>query len=172
MKSKKAFTILELLVVISIIGILAAIVLPSIDKIRARSRDSKRIADISQMRLALEHYFNVYNKYPVDLNDTNLVQNGVLPSLPKDPKTNADYLYASYGPSSGCGATPKPNGYHLGAVFEQPNTETDSDADVTSLPAGKSVCASNAPGGVDFNGIDTAGCASDVAGYCYDFREQ
>ncbi len=47
--NKKAFTLIELLVVIGIIGILASIVTVSTSGVRAKARDTKRKAEISQI---------------------------------------------------------------------------------------------------------------------------
>ena len=54
----------ELLVVISIIGILATLLLLQLGVARQRARDAKRIVDISQTRTAAELYFDDAGQYP------------------------------------------------------------------------------------------------------------
>jgi len=62
--NKKAFTLIELLVVIAIIGLLATIVLVSLNTARSKARDVKRMADLKQIQLALEMYYNDKGSYP------------------------------------------------------------------------------------------------------------
>lgn len=61
---QKGFTFIELLVVITIIGILASIVMVATGGTRARARDVRRKVDLKQIRLALESYYNMNRKYP------------------------------------------------------------------------------------------------------------
>lgn len=63
-RSTRGFTLIELLVVIAIIGLLASTVLAALDSVRAKARDSRRIADMRQIQTALELYFNDNGVYP------------------------------------------------------------------------------------------------------------
>lgn len=64
MKNKNGFTLIELLVVISIISLLASIVLASLNSARVKARDARRIADLGQIRTALEFFFDTNGFYP------------------------------------------------------------------------------------------------------------
>lgn len=60
----KAFTLVELLVVIAIIGILSTLSVVSLNSARSKSRDVKRLSDARQIATALEMYFSDQAVYP------------------------------------------------------------------------------------------------------------
>ena len=62
--NKKGFTIIELLVVISIIGLLSTISVVVLNGARIKNRDTRRLADMKQLSTALELYFDIYGEYP------------------------------------------------------------------------------------------------------------
>ncbi len=73
--------------VIAIIGLLASVVLLSLNSARAKSRDAKRVSDVRQIASAMELYFNDSNSYP--LTTTALVPN-YIGSWPQYPTPLAD----------------------------------------------------------------------------------
>lgn len=91
LKTKKGFTIIELLVVITIIGIVSGIIVASINSAKAKGRDAKRIADISVIQLALERYYDdpANKKYPSSLSVFDLDS-----SVPKIDPSGNNYSYS------------------------------------------------------------------------------
>jgi prepilin-type N-terminal cleavage/methylation domain-containing protein len=65
-KNSKGFTIVELLIVIVVIGILAALVLNSFRGVQERARDTKRRTDINSQASQLEVYYTDNGGYPIE----------------------------------------------------------------------------------------------------------
>lgn len=70
------FTIVELLIVIVVIGILAAITIVAYNGIQQRGRDAQRQSDIKTITKALELYYLDNNKYPAGSCTSGCVING------------------------------------------------------------------------------------------------
>lgn len=79
------FTLLELMIVITIIIILAAVVLPQYQKTILSTREAVLREDLYKMRILLDQYAADKQKLPATLDD--LVTGGYLREIPKDPMT-------------------------------------------------------------------------------------
>ena len=138
-RNARGFTLIELLVVIAIIGILSSIVLASLNTARQKSRDARRIADVKQIQLALELFFDSNSTYP---SSTAQLVPTFISVLPKDPLNGSAYLYAGLGSGATC------TSYHVGATLEQAgHTALSNDADAAAGTA----CTNSA---ADFAGTD------------------
>jgi general secretion pathway protein G len=80
------FTLLELMIVISMILILMSIALPIYTQSVVRARESVLRQDLFELRSLISQYTLDKQKAPQGLDD--LVQAGYLKALPKDPMTN------------------------------------------------------------------------------------
>jgi prepilin-type N-terminal cleavage/methylation domain-containing protein len=173
------FTLIELLVVIAIIGVLASIVLASLNTARRKSRDARRISDLKQIQLALELYFdgNIGNdgaagpntglSYPssVNLYAANIVSPTYIPTVPLDSRGGQYFYFAFANPPTTYGACLAAGPclyYHLGADMEE-----DQVGGVGGNPAlaGDSDLVSGTVG--DFLG-NTPDCVAGANDGCYD----
>lgn len=92
-KRKNGFTLFELLVSISIIGILVAIASVSYTAAQKKARDARRQEDISLIQKAAEQYYSA-NSYVYPAN-SSVSWNGSLLTFPTDPRPDAatDFQY-------------------------------------------------------------------------------
>lgn len=163
-RNQRGFTLIELLVVIAIIGILSSVVLASLNSARTKARDARRVADIKQIQVALELYFDANSEYPDAL---AALASDYIAAVPTDPSSTAgsivNYPYDNYTNSSR-GACVTATGsclfYHLGAKLEQGAgtgallADRDLDAVVGTGPDGLSVTGNCALDGSATTGTD------------------
>lgn len=64
-QNKNGFSLVELLVVISIIGILSTILVTNFMGMREKAKDAQKIQDLNSMKNALRSYYNDNQRYPL-----------------------------------------------------------------------------------------------------------
>ena len=69
-RNEKGFTLIELMIVIAIIGILAAIAIPQFNAYRARSYNAGALSDLRNIQTAMEAYYVDFQHYPKDITPT------------------------------------------------------------------------------------------------------
>ena len=72
-RGQKGFTLIELMIVIAIIGILAAIAIPQFAAYRKRAQDSAAKSALKNLATAQENYYVTYNIYAPEANRAGLV---------------------------------------------------------------------------------------------------
>jgi general secretion pathway protein G len=86
-KGERGFTLVELMIVMTIIGILAVIAIPSYIRAVQKAKEAVLREDLHTMRTAIDSYTVDKEKAPDTLDD--LVQAGYLKTIPKDPMTSS-----------------------------------------------------------------------------------
>jgi general secretion pathway protein G len=84
--AEQGFTLLELMIVMVVIGLLAAIAIPSYTNNIRNAKEAVLKEDLHTMRTAIDSYTVDKQKAPETLDD--LVQAGYLKTMPKDPFTD------------------------------------------------------------------------------------
>lgn len=108
----RGFTIVELLIVIVVIGILAAITIVAYNGVQSRANYSREQADMNSINKMIQMYYATNNSYPNTggsgswqgwTQAANFVPGIVptyastIPQMPSDPATENSYLYTSNG---------------------------------------------------------------------------
>lgn len=71
-KQGQGFTIVELLIVIVVIGLLAALVIVQFSNVQARARDSERKSDIRAIQSKVAEFYALNGAYPAALDTAGL----------------------------------------------------------------------------------------------------
>ena|SRR6266513_2105546 len=71
--SNRGFTLLELMVVIAVVGILAAIAIQQFSLYRSRATDASMRSDLKNAALAMESYYGEFLDYPASVSAIQLV---------------------------------------------------------------------------------------------------
>lgn len=91
-KGQQGFSLIELMVTVAIIGILAAVAIPTYTGYRLKAERSTAWTDLQSLRLLEEQYYAENNLYIIGANTTTLQTN--LPGFQPDPGSQYGYSVA------------------------------------------------------------------------------
>lgn len=86
-RAQRGFSLIELIVVVTIIGILAGLAVVNVRYAQRKAREAALKDNLFEMRKAIDNFYADKQRYPADLNE--LVPNYIR-RIPKDPITNLD----------------------------------------------------------------------------------
>jgi general secretion pathway protein G len=91
-KSRRGFSLLELLAVVTILGVLAAVVIPRISSSKDSAQREVNKQNISEINSAVERWYFERGTWPADnLSDIGVDPNFFPDGLPTNPVTGAAY---------------------------------------------------------------------------------
>jgi len=180
--TKKAFTLIEMLIVIVIIGILAAALIPRLLSVQGRARDAKRKADLEQIGAGLAVYKADNTTFPPTAGNVSGIQSlltGYMSAVPTDTISNYISELANTSTGTSYGYTPvKRNGVSnagalLAAVTENDGTSSNyyATGSITSATDGAAIDAGIAGCGGQVSWSNVGTCANIAKGsqrYYYD----
>lgn len=114
LKTKRGFTLIELMIVVTIVGILAAIAAPNYQWGIIKAREAVLREDLYTMRSTIDQYYADQGKYPESLQELVDNKNKYLRDVPKDPFTRSKDTWVVSAPP----ATETTDGGATGGVYD------------------------------------------------------
>lgn len=132
MRLRSGFTLIELMIAITIVAIVSSIGFVTYSTAQRNARDTRRKQDLRQIATALELYYQKNsNQFPAgsSMKDdqaawSNLLSSQYINRMPKDPKGGGNYVYLYHSSDT--------SSYFLCALLE--NTSDPEITPVASLP--------------------------------------
>lgn len=157
MQKHKAFTLIELAIVLLVIGILAGLMLRNVGMYGIQARDAKRKGDLRNLSVNLVQYNSTQGYYPSSTNLMNALRSIGISNFPSTPRAGEYYDYWACTTTGVTGY----NHFILRTRLEQSTSSNprlyDDSYNSTTPPLGWS-CDS----GIRFSGNSTGGSAGTV----------
>lgn len=97
-KCRKGFTLIELMIVMTIVGILASLSVPNYNRAVIRAREAVLRETLYSFRSTIDQFYADQGKYPDSLSE--LVEKHYLRDMPTDPFTKAKDGWQTVAPQS------------------------------------------------------------------------
>ncbi len=108
------FTLMELMVVILIMGLLAAVIMAAVQQSRAQGRDASRVQAMKELQKGIELYYSEYGYYPV-LPDTTAARSRDVPPVDS-------CIDGTTGPARWCALISAISPYYKGGIDDPLDT--------------------------------------------------
>lgn len=126
MKAKRGFTLIELMIVVAIIGILAAIAIPKFSQLITKGNEANTKGNLGAIRSALSIYYgDTEGSYPTDTLETLTTGNKYMNTIPVAKLPAVTGLNTGHGDTNTVNATLATNTDTGGWAYD--NTATDSN---------------------------------------------
>lgn len=125
---KKAFSLIEIVVVVTIIAIMVAVAATNFEGMNKKSRDARRIEDLNAIQKAMELAYDKSGEiYPINVN--SVLEKGVLNSWPQNPTGGGYALSATTTNYCVCalmetGKNGNSTAYNCNSFTSDPNSAT------------------------------------------------
>ena len=114
-RASRGFSLIELLVTLVIIGVLAAIIIPTVMNALDKSRQKRTMADLRLLGGGIETYSIDHGSYPVgDLSALDVLEPGYMDDLVRVDAWNHDLIYEGVSAEYTIGSPGKDGGTSLG----------------------------------------------------------
>src|SRR5262245_12280090 len=96
----RGFTLVEMLVVVTIIGVLVAILIPAVGGVMKSAKNARTSTEVQQLSQAIEAYKNKLNDYPPDFTTHLAVINHITTAYPRNTRPVLAWLQPNPAPTT------------------------------------------------------------------------